>query len=218
MARRQALQEGLRAVRDGTAASAALLADPEWSGHVLGGVAALLTVAEGAQEAITAALGGAADAVAVAGLDAAVAILHGLKGADAGTAGLVIAEAGPGPGQHRTGPVRAPAPGSEGLPPGVIPAIDLVKAPGELSAAVAGLLAGVVVADDLGRARELVVPVPSCAWSPGMATCSAPTGRTGARPSRRACWPCARRPRRRRRDWPRPGGPPRRPLPRWPRP
>ncbi len=156
VARRQALEEGLRAVRDGTAASAALLADPEWSGHVLGGVAALLTVAEGAQEAVTAALGGAADAVAVAGLDAAVAILHGLKGADAGTAGLVIAEAGPGPGQHRTGPVRAPAPGSEGLPPGVIPAIDLVKAPGELSAAVTGLLAGVVVAGDLAQARELV--------------------------------------------------------------
>jgi chromosome segregation protein len=156
VARRQALEEGLRAVQDGTAASAALLADPQWSGHVLGGVAALLTVAQGAQEAITAALGGAADAVAVAGLDAAVAILHGLKGAGAGTAGLVIAEAGPGPGQPRTGPVRAPAPGSEGLPPGVIPAIDLVRAPGELAAAVAGLLAGVVVAGDLAQARELV--------------------------------------------------------------
>jgi chromosome segregation protein len=156
VARRQALEEGLRAVQDGAAASAALLADPEWSGHVIGGVAALLTVAEGAQEAITAALGGAADAVAVAGLDAAVAILHGLKGAGAGTAGLVIAGTGPGPGRPRTGPVRAPAPGPGGLPPGVIPAIDLVEAPGELSASVAGLLAGVVVAGDLDQARELV--------------------------------------------------------------
>jgi chromosome segregation protein len=157
VARRQALEEGLRAVQDGTAASAALLADPEWSGHVLGGVAALLTVAEGAQEAITAALGGAADAVAVAGLDAAVSILHGLKGADAGTAGLVIAEAGPGPSRPGTGPVRPSAPGlADGLPRGVMPAVDLVKAPGELSAAVAGLLAGVVVADDLAQARELL--------------------------------------------------------------
>ena len=155
-ARCQALEEGLRAVQDGTAASAALLADPEWSGHVLGGVAALLTVAEGAQEAITAALGGAADAVAVAGLDAAVAILHGLKGAGAGTAGLVIAEASPGPARPGTRPVRVPAGLAEGLPPGVIPAVDLVKAPGELSAAVAGLLAGVVVAGDLAQARELV--------------------------------------------------------------
>jgi chromosome segregation protein len=148
-ARRQALEEGLRAVQDGTAASAALLADPEWAGHVLGGVAALLTVAEGAQEAITAALGGAADAVAVAGLDAAVAILHGLKGADAGTAGLVIANAGTGelpPGGVATGE----------LPPGVVPAADLVKAPGELTAALAGLLAGVVVAGDLAAARDVV--------------------------------------------------------------
>ena len=97
-ARCQALDEGLRAVQRGTEASAALLADPQWAQHVLGGVAALLTVAEGAQEAITAALGGAANAVAVAGLDAAVTILHGLKGAGAGTTGLVIA-AGSAPGQ-----------------------------------------------------------------------------------------------------------------------
>ena len=80
-ARCQALEEGLRAVQDGTAAAAALLADPAWSRHVLGEVAGLLTVAEGAQEAVTAALGAAADAVAVAGLDAAVTILGGLKGA-----------------------------------------------------------------------------------------------------------------------------------------
>ena len=164
VARRQALEEGLRAVQDGTAASASLLADPEWAGHVLGGVAALLTVAEGAQEAITAALGGAADAVAVAGLDAAVAILHGLKGADAGTAGLVIADtgAGPGSGAGESSPGRGPAadlPGggaAGGLPPGAVPAVDLVTAPGGLTAALAGLLAGVVVADDLAAARDLV--------------------------------------------------------------
>ena len=155
VARRQALEEGLRAVQDGTAASAALLADPEWAGHVLGGVAALLTVAEGAQEAITAALGGAADAVAVAGLDAAVAILHGLKGADAGTAGLVIAGTGANPG-GRAGE-SSPARGAAGdLPRGVVPAVDLVKAPAELTAALAGLLSGVVVADDLAAARDVV--------------------------------------------------------------
>jgi chromosome segregation protein len=151
VARRQALEEGLRAVQDGTAASAALLADPEWAGHVLGGVAALLTVAEGAQEAVTAALGGAADAVAVAGLDAAVAILHGLKGADAGTAGLVIADTGAGTGEPPPGGVATGE-----LPPGVVPAVGLVKAPGELTAALAGLLAGVVVADDLTAARDVV--------------------------------------------------------------
>ena len=153
VARRQALEEGLRAVQDGTAASAALLADPEWAGHVLGGVAALLTVAEGAQEAITAALGGAADAVAVAGLDAAVAILHGLKGADAGTAGLVIAGTAPGSGAGESSAGRGTA---GALPPGVVPAVDLVKVPGELAAALAGLLSGVVVADNLAAAHDVV--------------------------------------------------------------
>jgi chromosome segregation protein len=156
-ARCQALDEGLRAVQGGTDASAALLADPQWAQHVLGGVATLLTVAEGAQDAITAALGGAADAVAVAGLDAAVAILHGLKGAEAGTAGLVIADAGPGRGTAGASPGRGPAARTvAGLPLGVMHAIDLVKAPGELSAALAGLLDGVVVADDLQQARELL--------------------------------------------------------------
>ena len=155
VARRQALEEGLRAVQDGTAASAALLADPEWAGHVLGGVAALLTVAEGAQEAITAALGGAADAVAVAGLDAAVAILHGLKGADAGTAGLVIAGTGAAPGSG-AGESSAGRGTAGALPPGVVPAVDLVKAPGELAAALAGLLSGVVVADNLAAAHDVV--------------------------------------------------------------
>jgi chromosome segregation protein len=156
-ARCQALEEGLRAVQEGAEASAALLADPEWSGQVLGGVAALLTVAEGAQDAITAALGGAADAVAVAGLDAAVAILHGLKDAGAGTAALVIAGAAPQGAQGHTGPGRGQAERTAGgLPKGVLQAIDLVKAPAELSAALAGLLAGVVVAEDLAQAREVV--------------------------------------------------------------
>jgi chromosome segregation protein len=154
-ARCQALEEGLRAVQGGTEATAALIADPRWAGHVLGDMAALLTIAEGAQEAITAALGGAADAVAVAGLDAAVAILHGLKGAQAGTAGLVVADTCPAQADIGAGRAQAALAGG-GLPRGVMPAIDLVKAPGELSAALAGLLAGVVVADDLTQAHALL--------------------------------------------------------------
>jgi len=157
VARCQALEEGLRAVQEGTEASAALLADPEWSGQVLGRVAALLTVAEGAQEAITAALGGAADAVAVAGLDAAVAILHGLKDAGAGTAGFVVADLAPEGAARDVSHGRAPAERTAGgLPKGVLHAIDLVKAPEELSAALTGLLDGVVVAEDLDQAREVV--------------------------------------------------------------
>jgi chromosome segregation protein len=148
VARKEALEEGIRAIQHGAEASAALLADPVLAGDVLGAVAGLLTVADGAQEAVTAALGGAADAVAVASLDAAVTIMRQLKAADAGSAELVIA------GDDAR---QAPA-GRPGIsyPPGVLPVLDLVKAPGELWSAIAGLLAGVVIADDLDQARDLV--------------------------------------------------------------
>ena len=118
------------------------------AGDVLGAVASLLTVADGAQEAVTAALGGAADAVAVASLDAAVTIMRQLKAADAGSAELVIAGD-----DARQAPAGRPG---ASYPPGVLPVLDLVKAPGELWGALAGLLAGVVVADDLDQARDLV--------------------------------------------------------------
>jgi chromosome segregation protein len=148
LARKEALEEGIGAIQQGAEASAALLADPVLAGEVLGAVASLLTVTDGAQEAVTAALGSAADAVAVAGLDAAVTILRELKAYGAGSTALVIV--GADAGQAAGG--RADA----SYPPGVLPVLDLVKAPGELSAAIAGLLAGVVVAEDLDQARDLV--------------------------------------------------------------
>jgi chromosome segregation protein len=148
VARKGALEEGIRALQQGKEASATLLADPARSGQVLGAVADLLTVADGAQEAVTAALGAAAGAVAVAGLDAAVAILRQLKADDAGTTALVIVADGTAPAAGGRAEVR--------YPPGVLRALDLVKAPEELSGVIAGLLAGVVVADDLDQARGLV--------------------------------------------------------------
>ena len=148
IARKEALEEGIHAIQHGAEASAALLADPVLAGDVLGAVASLLTVADGAQEAVTAALGGAADAVAVAGLDAAVTIMRQLKAADAGSAELVIAGH-----DDRQAPAGRP---DISYPPGVLPVLDLVKAPGELWGALAGLLAGVVIADDLDQARDLV--------------------------------------------------------------
>jgi chromosome segregation protein len=158
-ARADALEEAIRSVAAGTDAAAALLADPQWSGAVLGAVAALLTVEDGAQHAITAALGGAADAVAVAGLDAAVAIVGKLKADDAGSAGFLIADA-PGGATARTaaGPPDPFRGGS--APPAAQPAIDLVRAPGELSAAVASLLADVVVTDDLSSAHDVLSEYP----------------------------------------------------------
>jgi chromosome segregation protein len=147
LARTQALEEGIHALQQGADASAVLLADPQWAGEVLGNVTNLLTVTEGAQEAITAALGGAADAVAVAGLDAAVRILAHLKDDDGGTTGLVIAGGTPGSTQSR-------AREAGGLPTGATPALDLVTGPAELASALAGLLGDVVVAPDLAAARD----------------------------------------------------------------
>jgi chromosome segregation protein len=134
------------AVRRGTDASETLLAEPRRFAGVLGSVADLLSVQDGAADAITAALGAAATAVAVADLDAAVTILTTLKGEDAGQASLMIAAD-----QPSSPPSRRPA--TEGSAPY---AIDLVKAPGELAATVEQLLAGVLVAEDLSQGLELV--------------------------------------------------------------
>jgi chromosome segregation protein len=96
-ARTEALRE---AVRRGADASGTLLAEPARFGGVLGSVADLLTVQDGAADAIAAALGAVAGAVAVSGLDAAVGILSALKSEDAGQTALMIASdrAGPEPG------------------------------------------------------------------------------------------------------------------------
>ena len=86
-ARAQALAE---AVTGGADASDVLLARPGTFDGVLGPLAQLLTVQDGAQEAIAAALGAAAGSVVVGGLDAAVEIMRSLRRQDAGRAGLVI--------------------------------------------------------------------------------------------------------------------------------
>ncbi|HEV2374969.1 MAG TPA: chromosome segregation protein SMC [Streptosporangiaceae bacterium] len=147
LARTQALGEGIRALQGGDA-SKALLADPQWSAHVLGSVADLLKVADGAQEAVTAALGAAADAVAVASLDAAVRILqHARDEGQAGALALVIGN------DHHSATDLAAWPE---LPSGVVPALDLVGGPDQLTGTLAGLLADVLVADSLAQAHSLV--------------------------------------------------------------
>jgi chromosome segregation protein len=134
------------AVLRGTDASETLLAEPRRFAGVLGAVADLLSVQDGAADAITAALGAVATAVAVADLDAAVTILTTLKSEDAGQASLMIAADQP----SSPAPRRPAADGSAPY------AIDLVKAPGELAATVEQLLAGVLVATDLRQGLELV--------------------------------------------------------------
>ena len=133
LAARQARAEALaEAARRGADASAALLADPARFGGVLGPFAERLAVAEGFEVAIAAALGAAADAVAVAGLDAAAEILAILRRDDAGRAALVIAAA--------SADASEEPPASPAVPqgPGPFPAAALVRAPDGLRSVAGG--------------------------------------------------------------------------------
>ncbi|QAY70534.1 chromosome segregation protein SMC [Xylanimonas protaetiae] len=153
-------------------AGALLAADPP---GVLGSVAALLGIEAGYEDAVAAALGPLADAVAVADLDAAVDALRLLRDDDAGRASLVVGgaadparpsaseasrtgvRAGSGDSAHDAG-VAAP---DGDRPPGVGRwAVDVVTASGPAAAALRALLAGVVVVDDLAEARALVAARP----------------------------------------------------------
>lgn len=115
----------------------------------LGSVAALLSVAPGDEDAIVAALGPLADAVAVESVDAAVDAIRRLRTDDSGRAGLLVGSA-----PARTGVAAAD------LPSGAVRALDLVQAPASIRAGVEAQLAGVVVVDDLADARAIVAAHP----------------------------------------------------------
>jgi chromosome segregation protein len=123
----------------------ALLATDDLPG-LLGSVAALVSVRPGYEDAITAALGAAADAVAVESLEVAVDALRRLRTDDAGRATLVVGGS--------SGPVVTAVP--RDLPEGAVPALELVQVAAPLTAAAQALLADVVVVDDLAHARALV--------------------------------------------------------------
>jgi chromosome segregation protein len=133
-ARVDALSVGL-ARRDGSGA----LTD---SDGVLGAVSGLLTVEPWARAAVAAALGDLADALAVSSSDAAVDALRLLRARDAGRASLVVGSAA----QESGAPDLGQAPAGRW-------ACELVSAEPVLAGAVARLLHGVVVVDDLDTAR-----------------------------------------------------------------
>jgi chromosome segregation protein len=141
-ARREALALGLRR-KDG---SGALLAAGERGsgdglGGVLGSAASLLSVRPGAEAAVAAALGHAADAVAVDGVGAAVEALRLLRKEDAGRAGLLIAAgAADGGALDEVG---------DGL-------AECVDGPAELVGVVRALLRGYVLVAGLAEAETLV--------------------------------------------------------------
>jgi len=155
-ARCEALELGL-ARRDGT--GALLAAEPVVAG-LLGSVAALLAVEPGAEAAVAAALGPAANGIALSSVPAAAAALERLKVDDAGRAGLLVGGAAPLVEQPAPrGAAEAPAP--DALPSGARWALHLVRVPPALRDPVHHLLDGVVVVDTLARAAEVVAADPS---------------------------------------------------------
>ncbi len=144
-ARKDALESGL-ARKDG---AGALLAVSDEVTGLLGSVAALVSVRAGYEKAVASALGTAADAVAVEGLDGAVGAMTRLKADDLGRAGMLLAG---GPADATDWPA---------LPSGAAYARDVVDAPDSLRPALARLLERVAVVDDLDAARALVASEPS---------------------------------------------------------
>ncbi|MFB7742152.1 chromosome segregation protein SMC [Streptomyces sp. NPDC056132] len=142
-ARHDALALGLRR-KDGTGA---LLGARDALAGLLGPAAELLTVAPGYEVPLAAALGVAADAIAVSGPSSAAEAIRLLRKQDAGRAALLLSGA---PEDER------PAPG-EGPPR----AADLVRGPAELMPAVRHLLRGVVVVATLEDAEDLVYARPA---------------------------------------------------------
>ncbi|MFI9331846.1 chromosome segregation protein SMC [Kitasatospora sp. NPDC052868] len=143
-ARREALALGLRR-KDG---SGALLAAGDRLAGLLGPAAALLRIEPGCETAVAAALGAAADAVAVDSPATAAEALRLLHKEDAGRAALLIADAG-----------EVDRPVGE-LPAGARWAAELVDGPAGLLPAVRALLAGAVLVDSLDDALRLLAEHP----------------------------------------------------------
>ena len=122
----------------------ALLAAGDRLRGVRGSLAALVTVSPGYEVAIAAALGAAADAIAVESLDAAVEAIDHLKSEDAGRVGLIVAG------------VRDGGTSTGHLGDGAHPAASLVTTPDEFRGAVSLLLDGVAVVDSIAAGRRLL--------------------------------------------------------------
>jgi len=112
---------------------------------IRGLVAEHVQVQPGFEAAIAAALGSLADAVLADDRNAGIDALASAEAADMGRVELLLAEAG------------AQAPSSFDLPSGVVAAHEVVTAP----SGVLGLLAGVVIADDLEAARAAWKSLPA---------------------------------------------------------
>ena len=145
-ARVEALGLSLRR-KDG---AAALLAAADDGHEILGSVASLVTVEAGLENAVAAALGSAAEALAVGSLDAAAAALDSLREGDGGRASLLVAESA-----TRVDPASWPA-----LPDGARWARAVVECPASVRPAVEQVLERVALVADAALAKELVRGLP----------------------------------------------------------
>jgi len=140
-ARLDALRMGLSR-KDG---SGVILAATEELTGVLGSIATLVTVEPGWESAIAAALGSAADAIAVSDTHSARAAINYLKSNDGGQANIVIGSDTPV--DRRTWPT---------LPGDARYAIDAISAAREVMPALQRLLAKTVLVGDLREAQALL--------------------------------------------------------------
>jgi chromosome segregation protein len=142
--------EALRVGLNGKDATSALLAATDRLNGLLGSVATLVRVRSPYQTAIAAAFGAAADAVAVTGVDTAIAAFDHLKAEDLGRAGLLLG------GVIETERFDTwPA-----LPDGARYAAELVEVPDQLTAAVHRVLRKVAVVENLPAAQSLITQLP----------------------------------------------------------
>ncbi|HEY6710290.1 MAG TPA: chromosome segregation protein SMC, partial [Actinomycetota bacterium] len=163
-ARREAFEATARA------AGGDALAFLEGAGRdgVLGPLAPALSVTPGYEAAVAAALGPDADAIVVAGPTVATTSAHLLRDAGSGRAILLHPQASdprwdaplaPGAGP-RTGRVADPDDGEAAVSTGEPLLLDRVATNGFAGDVAKALLAGVLVADDLDQARELLERYP----------------------------------------------------------
>ncbi|OBH11661.1 chromosome segregation protein SMC [Mycobacterium sp. E1747] len=143
-ARIDALAVGLER-KDG----AAWLTENHGGAGLFGPIAKLVKVRSGYEAALAAVLGSAADALAAESFGAARSAVAALKQADGGRAALVL---GDWPADE--------AASRDALPGSARWALDLIDAPERLRGAIAAMLSGVAVVDDLDRALELVAARP----------------------------------------------------------
>ncbi|MGL5857301.1 MAG: chromosome segregation protein SMC [Angustibacter sp.] len=157
-ARCEALELGLKR-KDG---AGALLAAGQQVSGVLGSAAALMRVRQGYERAVSAALGAAADAVAVDSLDAALRAVRSLREQDAGQAALLVSPAPAGESSTQP-PADRPSDRDETpLPAGARWARELVVVPDSIAPAMGRVLHRVVVTDTLDEAAALVRALPDC--------------------------------------------------------